>query len=248
MPKDQQHTPSTGSRPAPDASASDALNDYARQLSEMIHDLRTPLTSIIGAASSIRDYGARFSDETRARLCDDIMEQAEHLAQMLNGMTIIARARSGALTPRRDAVDLAELIGDVLQKAQAQHGAARVRSAAAPPPILLSSDRQLLETAVLCLVEATTHHTADDGAIELLASQADGTAWISVAVGVRPTSRAAVAGLVESLTSPTPPQPLTMALVSLAAAREAIHSLDGKLTAALDEPKACLSLSVGLPL
>lgn len=243
MPRGRQQTPDQDAQSAPGA-----LDVYARQLSELIHDLRTPLTSIIGAASSIKDYGAQFNDETRALLCDDIMEQAEHLAQMLNGMAVIARARSGALKQRRHPVDLAELMGEVLQKAQAQHGEACVKGGAAPPPMVVPTDRQLLETAILCLVEAATHHVADDGAIELAASQANGSAQISVVAGVRPTAQAAVVRLVESLTSASPPKPLTMALVSLAAAREAIQILGGTLTAALDEPTARLSLSVGLPL
>lgn len=79
-------------------------------LSAVSHDLRTPLASITGAATALRDDG-NLSSVTRIDLIGSICDEAERLERLVANLLDMTRLESGSLALKRDWVPLDELVG-----------------------------------------------------------------------------------------------------------------------------------------
>jgi two-component system, OmpR family, sensor histidine kinase KdpD len=80
-------------------------------LSSISHDLRTPLASILGSASTLRDPEAHYAEETRQELLTTIQEEAERLNRFVGNLLDTTRLESGKLTLNRDWIDASDLLG-----------------------------------------------------------------------------------------------------------------------------------------
>jgi len=70
----------------------DAMKD--RFLSNVSHEMRSPLTAIIGAASFLRDYDGR--PEQRREMADAILHAASSLKELLDGLLRVAGLEGGS--------------------------------------------------------------------------------------------------------------------------------------------------------
>ena len=86
-------------------------------LSSISHDFGTPLSSIIGSASSLLSYGATYSQDVTQELLETIMEEAERLNRFVKNVLQITRVESGALIPRLQWADVEDLISTSLDAA-----------------------------------------------------------------------------------------------------------------------------------
>jgi two-component system sensor histidine kinase KdpD len=85
-------------------------------LTSLSHDLRTPLASILGSATSLHSYGARLDPGEMHELTGTIREEAERLNRFIANLLDMTRLESGAVAPRLGAVDIAELVGSALER------------------------------------------------------------------------------------------------------------------------------------
>ena len=93
-------------------------------LTSISHDLRTPLASILGSASSLASSGATLGEEVQADLLGIIQEEAERLNRFIGNLLDMTRLEAGSLKPQLTLADASELIGAALQRAAkilAQH-------------------------------------------------------------------------------------------------------------------------------
>jgi len=86
-------------------------------LTSISHDLRTPLASILGSASSLKTYGASLDNAAQDELIGTIQEEAERLNRFIANLLDMTRLESGAVEPNADLVDLADVIGSALRRA-----------------------------------------------------------------------------------------------------------------------------------
>src|SRR6202035_5581606 len=89
-------------------------------LSAVSHDLRTPLASITGAASTLRWQGDRLPPETRQELLESISDEAERLGRLVGNLLDMTRLESGGVELRRDFYPLEEIVGTALQRMERQ--------------------------------------------------------------------------------------------------------------------------------
>jgi two-component system OmpR family sensor kinase/two-component system sensor histidine kinase BaeS len=94
------------------------VNDQQRRsmLADVSHELRTPITVIQGNVEGILD-GMYPADETRL---NSILEETQILSRLVDDLRTMALAESGSLQLRREPVDLAPLIRDVLSGFETQ--------------------------------------------------------------------------------------------------------------------------------
>ena len=85
-------------------------------LTSISHDLRTPLASILGSATSLTRYDAALDEAARLDLATNIQEEAERLNRFIANLLDMTRLESGAIRPRSGAVDLSELVGSALER------------------------------------------------------------------------------------------------------------------------------------
>jgi len=122
------------------------------------HDLRTPLASIRGAATSLRDDDNLPAD-TRRELVRSICDEAVRLERLVSNLLDMTRLDSGAITLRRDWVPLDELVGSALTRLEERLTERRIDIALQPDLPLLFVDPVLFEQLLLNLLENALKHT-----------------------------------------------------------------------------------------
>ena len=148
-------------------------------LSAVSHDLRTPLASITGAASTLRDQEEKLDPETRRDLLDSIAEEAERLSRLVSNLLDMTRLESG-VELRRDYYPLEEIVGAVLHRMD--HRLARRQVATALPQNLplVYADDVLLGQLLVNLIENAVKYTPESAPIELVAEAADDAVALEV--------------------------------------------------------------------
>ena len=80
-------------------------------LTSISHDLRTPLASILGSATSLRSQDAILDTPTKEALLGTIIEESDRLNRFIGNLLDMTRLESGALKPRTGLNELSEVIG-----------------------------------------------------------------------------------------------------------------------------------------
>ncbi len=122
-------------------------------LSSLSHDLRTPLASILGAASSLQRYADCYGADERRQLAATIQSEAERLNRFVNNLFDMTRIESGALRPKRDVVDLADVVGSAcarLVRVLADH---HIRTDIPADLPMIIGDGLLIEQVVVNLLD-----------------------------------------------------------------------------------------------
>ena len=140
-------------------------------LSAVSHDLRTPLASITGAASTLRSQGERLSPETRYELLDSIADEAERLGRLVANLLDITRLESG-VELRRDGYPLEEIVGSVLQRMERQLRDRHVETSLPENLPLVYVDDVLMGQLLVNLLENANKYTPEGAAIEVAAEAA----------------------------------------------------------------------------
>ncbi len=71
-------------------------------LTSISHDLRTPLASIMGAATGLLTYRASLDETAQDELIRTIQEEADRLNHFIGNLLDMTRLESGAIEPNMD--------------------------------------------------------------------------------------------------------------------------------------------------
>ena len=146
-------------------------------LASVSHDFRTPLSSILGAATGLIDYGDKLAPAAQRDLLGQIRQEAEGLDEMVRNLLAIARIDAGALELRRDWLDLRDVVNRVVSAAR-RHGARQTVTVLWPDEVpLVRADATLAEQAIGNVVRNAVAHTGEETRIEIDA-QADANAVV----------------------------------------------------------------------
>ena len=137
-------------------------------LSAVSHDLRTPLASITGAASTLRSQGEKLLPETRQELLESIADEAERLSRLVGNLLDMTRLQSG-VELRRDLYPLEEIVGAALQRLERQLSLRQVTTHLPDSLPLVSVDDVLLGQLLVNLLENAIKYTPEGTPIELVA-------------------------------------------------------------------------------
>ena len=147
------------------------------------HDLRTPLTSLIGHLETIQMRGERMSIEDRARFLDVAMRNAQHLDRLSSSLFDLARLESDDLPLDKSPAHLGEFLDDFVARfaavAETRNIALTVEYPSALP--LVSIDAALVERALANLMDNALRYTPSDGTIMLTAVSRDSGVAVTVA-------------------------------------------------------------------
>ena len=113
---------------AREAAQSQALRNTL--LAAISHDHRTPLATILGAASSLHDQAERLAPEQRRRLAAIIVDEATQLARLTDNTLQLARLDAPGLSLHKDWESVEEIVGTVVGRAASTWRAATGQDAA----------------------------------------------------------------------------------------------------------------------
>ncbi len=129
-------------------------------LTSISHDLRTPLASILGAATSLKSYRPVLDEAAQEELIGTIQEEAERLNRFIANLLDMTRLESGAIEPHAEIVDLGDIVGSALGRAAKVLGDHKVVVDLSPDLPVLKVDPVLLEQVLFNLLDNAAKYTA----------------------------------------------------------------------------------------
>ncbi len=137
-------------------------------LAALSHDLRTPLSALVGLAESLAMTTPPLSDAqldtTRA-----ITDEARRMSALVNNLLEMARIQSGEVRLNRQWLPLEEVVGSALKSAQAALLRHRVEVSLAPDLPLVEFDATLIERVLYNLLENAAKYTPEGTRVQLAA-------------------------------------------------------------------------------
>jgi two-component system, OmpR family, sensor histidine kinase KdpD len=149
-------------------------------LASISHDFRTPLSSILGSASSLIDYGDKLDAAAKNDLLAQIKQEAEGLDEMVRNLLAITRIDSGALELRRDWIDLREIVDRVTSSARRRGARQRIEIALPTDLPLVRADATLVEQAIGNVIGNAIVHTPPETRVLVDALVEPGTVALRV--------------------------------------------------------------------
>lgn len=145
----------------------------AALLSSISHDLRTPLSSIVGSVTSLRTLGDRMSASDRTDLLLTIEEEAGRLSRFVSNLLDMTKLEAGAIDIRRDWVDAGDVVqGAILRARKSFPMRETVIDIAAGLP-LVRGDATLFEQVIFNLLD-NAHKYSPGGSVTRVAVDAPG--------------------------------------------------------------------------
>jgi two-component system sensor histidine kinase KdpD len=152
----------------------------AALLSSLSHDLRTPLASITGAVTTLRQLGDKLPAETRADLLESIEEEAARLSRFVANLFDMTRIEAGITRAKREPLDLAAIIERSVARAQRLHPDLQIDISLAPDLPKAMGDAVLLEQVLFNVLDNARKYGGADLPVALFARTEEGMALISV--------------------------------------------------------------------
>ncbi|MDA8095660.1 MAG: two-component system sensor histidine kinase KdpD [Betaproteobacteria bacterium] len=163
-------------------------------LSALSHDLRTPLTALVGLADAFAQGTSGLSPSQR-EAAQAIRDQAFRMSSLVNNLLDMARLQAGEVRLRREWQPLEEVIGSALKAQESQLARHNIRVALPADLPLLDFDAVLIERVLSNLLENAAKYTPPGTEVVIEAALVDQEARISVSdngPGLAPGSEEAV--------------------------------------------------------
>jgi two-component system sensor histidine kinase KdpD len=150
-------------------------------LSSVSHDLRTPLATIMGSASSLLENGTHFQRGTWQDLLQSIVDEAERLNRLVGNLLDMTRLEAGTLAVKKDWLPLEEVVGTALARMEKRLGNRPVAIHVPADLPLVQIDGVLIEQVLINLLENGVKYTPVKSEIDISASVSDGAVRVEVA-------------------------------------------------------------------
>jgi two-component system sensor histidine kinase KdpD len=136
-------------------------------LNSISHDLRTPLVSITGALTSLREDGSALGTETRNELIDNAREETERLNRLVGNLLDMTRLETGALRLVRVPSDMEDVIGSALDQLGWRLEGRDVRVDVAEDVPLMPLDSALMVQVMVNLIDNALKYSTRASPIEI---------------------------------------------------------------------------------
>ncbi len=151
-------------------------------MNTLSHELRSPLTAIMGSAGALLDDVVADRKDLRRGLLEELLDSAERMKRLVNNLLDLSRLESGHLELKRDSTDLRETVEEGLYslKRELKEHIVNTDLAAGVPNVLV--DASLLSQAFQALLHNAAVHTPPGTRITIrLFRESDGLTCLSVA-------------------------------------------------------------------
>ena len=169
---------------AAEAADADALRRSDRLRSALLnsvsHDLRTPLSTVLGAVTTLIEFGKGMQPKVRTDLLLSIREEAERLNRYVGDLLDMTRLEGGALNTRKDWTDVRDVVAAAIGRVERRLENRRLDRDFPAQLSMVMADPSLLEQALVNILENAIAYSPDGSTIETAAYEDRGNVVISI--------------------------------------------------------------------
>lgn len=144
------------------------------------HDLRTPLTSILGSSSAILENDEYLSKKDRAELLTEVKEDAQWLIRMVENLLSITRIHDSPTKIEKQAELAEEIIAEAVQKTKKHFPLQEINIHIPDEILFVPMDAMLIEQVLINLLENAIKHSGKLAPIDVYLSSKDSFAIFEV--------------------------------------------------------------------
>jgi two-component system sensor histidine kinase KdpD len=152
-------------------------------LNSISHDLRSPLSTVTGVLTSLKEEGAHLGDTARRELLDTACSEAERLNRFVGNLLDMTRIEAGAVKLNLEPCDVQELVGCVLAVLETRSDTRKVSFKMLPVMPLVPMDLVLMIQVLVNLLENSLKYSPPGSPIEIIA--ATESTWLTIEVADR---------------------------------------------------------------
>lgn len=140
---------------------------YKSLFDSISHELKTPLTTIIGAASSLTDDRIKQNASVMSRLIEEIKIAAERLNRLVENLLDITRLESGNLRPKLEWHSISDLIVSAIEKIKNESSEHTIIFNEMESNEIMQFDFTLLEQAIVNILLNAINYTPPGSKINI---------------------------------------------------------------------------------
>ena len=150
-------------------------------LSSISHDVRTPLTVITGASSTLLELQKAGDDGKNTELLDTIVQESSRLSRLVENILSMTRLEAGAIKVEKQWFPLEDVIGSALGRLREESKGRVVRKSLAPDLPAVPLDGVLIEQVLVNLLENALRYSERDTPLDIIARPVDDGVEVQVA-------------------------------------------------------------------
>jgi two-component system sensor histidine kinase KdpD len=131
------------------------------------HDLRTPLTGILGASSAILENEESFDKLTRRKLLSNIKEDSQWLIRMVENLLSVTRINQGTMKVAKTPEAAEEIVGGAVNRIRKSFPERKLMVKVPDELLIVPMDGTLIMQVLINLLENAVRHSPGDSTIEM---------------------------------------------------------------------------------
>jgi signal transduction histidine kinase len=149
-------------------------------LSNVSHELRSPLTSIKGIVSSLLQKDIKLDDDTSEMLLTGISEETDRLASLVTNLLNMSRLEAGVWKPEKERCYITDIINEVLERQKWVQKKYTFEADLGPDLPEIYADYNQIRQVLINLVENAAAYSEEGTRITIAANTVDGMIEVSV--------------------------------------------------------------------
>ena len=131
------------------------------------HDLRTPLTCILGASSAVLENGGRLDKQTHDKLISNIKEDSQWLIRMVENLLSVTRINEGTMNVTKTPEAAEEIVAEAISRIRKRFLNQKITVKVPDTLLMVPMDGTLIEQVLINLLENAVKHSPEDSAVEV---------------------------------------------------------------------------------
>lgn len=123
------------------------------------HDLRTPLTGIIGSATTLLENEAELEEVIRKKMLSDIQQDAEWLIHMVENLLSVTRISGGSTNLKKQEEIVEEVVGEAVTRVRKRFPQTTIDVKVPDELLIVPMDATLIEQVLINLMENAIRHS-----------------------------------------------------------------------------------------
>ncbi len=144
------------------------------------HDLRTPLTGILGASSAILENEKAFDKSTNDRLISNIKEDSQWLIRMVENLLSVTRINEGTMNVAKTPEAAEEIVAEAISRIRKRYPKRTISVRVPNELLLVSMDGTLIVQVLINLLENAIKHSPENSVVEVEVKKAQKEAVFEV--------------------------------------------------------------------